>query len=408
MRMLRPWIGRDHLDLTEQLLRDVEPWLRAFTHIDLVAARASAAASSGPLAGMPVAVKEIIDVAGMPITYGSRVHAGRTPKVDALAVSRLRRAGAVLVGTTTTTPFACGTTTVTANPHARSHTPGGSSAGSGAAVGAGIVPVALASQSQASTIRPASYCGAWGFKPSHERLPRGGMHLLAPTLDDLGVMAASVADLDAVLEVLADTWTPRHVTDVRVGVVRLDDGDLPSPSTRAALDALIDRLAGESVEIVRADPDLSRYDALIQGSGRTCFDIFAGESAQGLAQAVRRGEPDPRLTEMIGHARQIGADGLAAARARRSQLRASHAALQGHVDVLLTLSTTNPAPVGHASTGCRRMPATASLLGVPAVSAPWLTVDGMPQGVQLIGFEGHDEHLMAVVRHLAAREKESR
>lgn len=405
--MLRPWTGPDHLDLTEQLVAEMEPQLRAFTHVDLPAARAAAAQASGPLAGLPIAVKEIIDVAGLPITYGSAAFAGRTPSADADAVARLRAAGAVVVGTTTTTPFACGTTTVTANPHRPAHTPGGSSAGSGAAVGAGIVPIALASQSQASTIRPASYCGAWGFKPSHLRLPRGGMHLLSDTLDDLGIIAAGLDDLERVLDVLAGDWSATTVDDVRIGVVRLDDGDLPSPQVRASLAAFVARISGGGVTIVD-DLSLTALDAAVAGSGQFCFDLFAGESASTLAEYVAMGEPDPRLVEMVEHAAAIGARGLQAALVRRDVLREQHAALAEHVDVLLTLSTTGPAPRGHAGTGCRRMPATASLLGVPALSAPWLQIDGLPLGVQLLGFQGRDEHLVAAARLLAARTEEIR
>lgn len=384
----------------------------AFTYLD----SDPPAPAAGPLHGLPVAVKEIIDVAGMPVTFGSPLFADRIATEDAEAVARLKAAGAVVVGMTTTTPFACGTTTTTSNPHRASATPGGSSAGSGAAVGGGLVPVALASQSQASTIRPASYCGAWGYKPTHLRLPREGMHLLADTLDDLGIIADSVDHLAGVAGVLLDQPHPAEPhpaephTKLRVGRLRLDDGGLPRAETLAALDELVATLAGSGIgdiEIISTTPELVAFDELVQGSGRTCFDIFAGESAPLLATYVAQGEPDPRLREMVERANVIGADGLAAALEQRDELRAAYAELAAHVDVILTLSTTNPAPEGHESTGCRRMPATASLLGVPAVSAPWLEVDGMPQGVQLIGFEGRDEDLFDAARRLDQKQKET-
>lgn len=418
MSALRPWVGvatgpatrAAYVEGTRRLLATVEPTLRAFTSVAPLEPAAAAAQTaqaglgSGPLAGMPVAVKEIIDVAGMEVAFGSAVHAGRVPTRDAEAVARLRAAGAEVVGVTTSTPYACGTTTVTANPHRHQATPGGSSAGSGAAVGAGLVPVALATQSQASTIRPASYCGAWGYKPSHGRLPRGGVRLLSDTLDNLGVIAASLADLEATLAVLADDWTPAPVPGrLRVGVVRLDDGGLPRPESCRALAALVTRLEARSdVRVVRGTPALAAYDALVAGSGSDCFAIFAGEAAPGLAREVAAGETDPRLPEMVEHAARVGTDGLTDALARRRALREAHARLlTTEVDVLLTLATTNPAPDGHDTTGCRRMPATASLLGVPALSAPWLVVDGMPLGVQLLGAEGADERLLAAARHLA-------
>lgn len=412
---LRPWTGdaATYAAGSAALLAAHEPRVRAFTHLlDPEEWATQAAAATGPLAGMPVAVKEIIDVAGLPVTFGSPVFADRVPVTDAEAVRRLRAAGAVVVGTTTTTPFACGTTTVTDNPVAPGHTPGGSSAGSGAAVGAGFVPVALASQSQASTLRPAAYCGAYGFKPSHQRLPRGGMHLLADTLDDLGLVAASLADLATVFGVLAEpaSPTPGPLHDgppsdglLRVGVLRLDDGGVPSPATRSAFDALVQRIAGDDVVVESGTASLGAVDAALAGSGQTCFTIFAGESAPTLAGHVAAGEPDVRLVEMVEHARAGGPAALRAALARREEWRAAWATLAAHHDVLLTLATTNPAPPGHASTGCRRMPATSSLLGVPALSAPWLRVAGLPQGVQLLGFEGRDEALLEAASRIETR-----
>lgn len=387
----RPWTGdaSAYLAETDRLLATVEPSLRAFTALS-----PTRGYGDGPLAGMPIAVKEIIDVAGLPVTCGSATLAERVPEADAAAVAALRAAGAQVVGLTTSTPFACGTTTVTDHPLRPGHTPGGSSAGSAAAVGAGIVPVALASQSQASTIRPASYCGAWGYKPSHLALPRAGMHLLSDTLDDLGVIAASLADLVAVVEVLGVEALAVEAAPaagaLRIGRLTLDDGGLPRPDTLAALDGLVARL-----DVAAGTPALHAVDALLAGSGQTCFDLFAGESAADLAGHVAAGEPDPRLQEMVDHAAALGTDGLRRAAAHRAELRAAWAALASEYDVLVTLATTNPAPAGHASTGCRRMPATASLLGVPALSAPWLEVDGLPQGVQLLGFEGCDGDLLA-------------
>lgn len=386
-------------NLTE---RDAE--LRAFTYI-AEPSSLKVAAPAGPLAGLAVAVKEIIDVAGMPVTYGSPLFADRIPDTDAEAVRRLKAAGAVIAGMTTTTPFACGTTTVTRNPHRLTHTPGGSSAGSGAAVGGGLVPVALASQSQASTLRPASYCGTWGYKPSHLRLPRAGMHLLSGTLDDLGLVAADLDVLEKVLAVLADDWRPVATPrTLRVGLVRLDDGGLPRPETLRALDELVHRLDGDGITVVRTDA-LRELDELLAGSGLSCFEVFAGESADVLEEYVAAGEPDPRLREMVSHADPAR---LVRALRHRAALITAYRGVTADVDVLLTLSTTNPAPAGLESTGCRRMPATSSLLGVPALSAPWLTVDGLPQGVQLVGRTGGDEHLLAAARALAAREEETR
>lgn len=393
-----------YLATTAHLLDTIEPRLQALSHVDRDLLECPPASVDGPLAGMPIAIKEIIDVAGMPTTFGSEWFAARVPDSDAEAVARLRAAGALIIGMTTTTPFACGTTTRTDNPVAPGHTPGGSSAGSGAAVGAGFVPAALGSQSQASTLRPASYCGAWGFKPSHGRFPVDGMFGLAETLDDLGVIAASLDDLRAVFEALvnARVAAPRDdvsISTLRVCRLRLDDGDLPSSATIEALDQVIESIE-RVVPVVDDHADALAIDNDLVGSGLICFDLFASESAPALATQIAAGESDLRLREMVDHAAAMSDEDVQEALAARDRLRTQWAALSDHFDVIITLSTTNQAPRGHDSTGCRRMPATSSLLGVPALTAPWASVDGLPQGIQLLGFEGADEELLAAAELL--------
>src|SRR5215216_636547 len=173
--------------------------IRAFVHVD-ASARAGA---EGPLCGIAVGVKDIIDTADMPTEMGSPIYAGWRPKADAPIVTALARAGATPIGKTATTPFAHLDPTPTRNPHNPAHTPGGSSSGSAAAVGAGMVPLALGSQTTGSTIRPASYCGVYGLKPTHGLVPRHGMFQLSRTLDHVGLFARSVDDLALLLELLA-------------------------------------------------------------------------------------------------------------------------------------------------------------------------------------------------------------
>src|SRR3989441_8945631 len=157
----------------------------------------------GPLHGIPVGLQDIIDTADMPTENGSPLHAGRTPSRDAAVVTQLRAAGAVIMGKTVTTEFACGASGKTRNPHDPAHTPGGSSSGSAAAVAAGMVPLALGSQTTGSTIRPASYCGVYGFKPTHGLIPRHGMFQLSRTLDHVGLFARTIEDLALLLGELA-------------------------------------------------------------------------------------------------------------------------------------------------------------------------------------------------------------
>src|SRR5437667_6441498 len=193
-------------------VREVDGQVQAWAFLDPDHARAQARAADeyrlsgqaiGPLHGVPVGIKDIIDTGDMPTENGSVLHAGRTPSRDAAVVTLLRAAGAVIMGKTVTTEFATRSPGKTRNPHNPEHTPGGSSSGSAAAVGAGMVPLALGSQTTGSTIRPASYCGVYGFKPTHGLIPRHGMFQLSRTLDHVGLFARTIDDVALLLEACA-------------------------------------------------------------------------------------------------------------------------------------------------------------------------------------------------------------
>src|SRR5438876_8525220 len=193
-------------------VREIDGQVQAWTFLDPEHALAQARAAdelrmsgqpTGPLHGVPLGLKDIIDTADMPTENGSVLHAGRTPSRDASVASLLRAAGAVIMGKTVTTEFATRTPGKTRNPHNPAYTPGGSSSGSAAAVAAGMVPLALGSQTTGSTIRPASYCGVYGFKPTHGLIPRHGMFQLSRTLDHVGLFARAIEDVALLLETLA-------------------------------------------------------------------------------------------------------------------------------------------------------------------------------------------------------------
>lgn len=404
--MLRPWpgptAGAGYAEESADRIDRYEPEVRAFTHHDTAPLRTTGDDRGGALAGMPVAVKEIIDSADHPTEWGSDRARGRRPARNADVVQRLVDAGATVVGMTTSTPFACGTTTPTRNPHALGHTPGGSSAGSGAAVGAGFVPIALATQTGASTIRPASYCGAYGFKPTHGRYPMAGVHPVAETLDDVGLIAASLRDIDRVDAVLigrAAPEPPPRLEELRIGWVVLDGGDEAGPAAWQALDRARRRLAdvGAPPLTAAAEDALAAFQSLVPGSTERMFDVFAAEAARHISPHLTPPDPetDPRLIELVEQAGSLTDEQIIAAHALRRRLREAHARLAGAVDVVATLSTVGPAPVGHARTGSRTMPATASYLGIPAVSLPVLSVDGLPMGLQLLGADGEDRGLLA-------------
>src|SRR5437773_5531268 len=250
----------------------IEAW--AFLDPDHALAQARAAdqyrlsgQAIGPLHGVPIGIKDIIDTADMPTENGSVLHAGRTPSRDAAVVTLLRAAGAVIMGKTVTTEFATRSPGKTRNPHNPEHTPGGSSSGSAAAVGAGMVPLALGSQTTGSTIRPASYCGVYGLKPTRGLIPRPGMFMLSRTCDHVGLFARTVEDPALLAEPLVafDERDPDTRPRARVPFVEVVGEEPPPPpifafvktpqwrhaadDTKAAFAELVEKL-GDRVEEV--------------------------------------------------------------------------------------------------------------------------------------------------------------
>src|SRR6266481_6781145 len=223
-----------------------EPVVGAWHHLDRAAAlaaarRCDASPPSGPLHGIPIAVKDLIDTSDMPTGYGSAIYEGHRPAADAACVALARASGAIVLGKTVTTEFACFTAGKTANPRNPAHSPGGSSSGSAAAVADGMVPLALGTQTAGSVIRPAAYCGVVGFKPSFGVIPRAGVKPLADSLDTIGVFARSIEDAAFFAGVLSERPALRHLAvpqqAPRFGLYRTPLWDQAEPATAAALDA---------------------------------------------------------------------------------------------------------------------------------------------------------------------------
>src|SRR5574341_2052257 len=221
-------------------IREREPAVQAWAFLDEQHALAQARAADetrregqpvGPLHGIPIGVKDIIDTADMPTENGTVLHQGRTPRTDAAVVARLRAAGAVIMGKTVTTECAYFHPGKTRNPHNPEHTPGGSSSGSAAAVAAGMVPLALGSQTNGSVIRPAAFCGVLGFKPTHGLIPRHGMFRLSRTLDQVGLFARAVEDLALFAEQLLgyDERDPDTRPRARIPFVEVTAEEPPLP-----------------------------------------------------------------------------------------------------------------------------------------------------------------------------------
>src|SRR6266853_1977569 len=339
----------------------VEPDVQAWTFLDPDHAMAQARAADewrrsgrplGALHGVPVGLKDIIDTADMPTENGSVLHAGRTPSRDAAVTERLRAAGAVIMGKTVTTEFATRTPGKTRNPHHPGHTPGGSSSGSAAAVAAGMVPLAVGSQTGGSIIRPGSYCGVFALKPTFGLISRHGMFRLSRSLDHVGLFARGVDDLALLLEELAgfderdpDTYPRARVLyrEAAVAISLAREWETGRDRLSASLRARIESgRAGRAFEYLQARAALPPLHAL-------------------FAEQFERG-----------------------------------------YDAILTPAAEGTAPAGLESTGEPTFCTLWTLLGLPAVSVPLLQgANGLPIGVQLVGPRHGDGRLLRTARWLA-------
>jgi Asp-tRNA(Asn)/Glu-tRNA(Gln) amidotransferase A subunit family amidase len=367
----------------------------------------------GPLHGMPIGVKDIIDTADMPTENGTVLHAGRRPRADATLVSLLRAAGAVILGKTVTTELAVYSPNKTRNPHRPEHTPGGSSSGSAAAVADGMVPLAIGTQTNGSVIRPASFCGVYGFKPSHGLIPRTGVLTQSPPLDTVGVMAADLEGLALLAEPLmafdakdraSQPHAPPRLLEVLqapppvpplLAFVRSPVWDQAAEDTRAGFAELVDVL-GERVEEVALP---ASFDDAIE-LHRT---IMEADLAKNFAREYERGRDQlsARLCEMIEAGQRVLAVDYNRALERAVALTAALDELFTRYDAILTPAAPGEAPHGLGSTGSPVFCTIWTLCGVPAVTLPLLTgASGMPIGVQLVGAKGDDARLLRTARWL--------
>ncbi len=399
--------------------------LKAWVHVDAKGALAQADALDahrkagrpcGPLHGVPVGLKDNIDARGLPCERGVASEKGRTATSDAAIVARLRAAGAVILGKTVTTELAGYPPSPTRNPHDPARTPGGSSAGSAAAVAAGMVPLAAGSQTNGSIIRPSSFCGVYGFKPSFGMIPRTGVMANAGSLDHLGLMSRALEDM-ALVEHLAGPdgqdadaldYTPplRAVAETDPPVnpaLAFIPGTQPEeaePGTADAFRELIEAIGAQCGVTV----DTVALPKAYAGTPRIIRAIMAAEGAQGLGHYLDR-DPDG-LSEpnraLIAEGREISAADYLAARAAQSALRAGLAEIFARYDAVLTPATAGEAP-GIETTGSPAFCSLWSLTGLPALSMPLLAgPSGLPMGVQLVGPMLDDARLLRTARWLAA------
>ncbi len=403
----------------------VEPGLKAFVHLARDAARSAAAQSDArwkagkPLSaidGMPIAIKDIIETADMPTGQGSPFWKDTYTRRDAASVQALREAGAIILGKTTTTEYATSEPFHdTTNPHDARRTPGGSSSGSAASVGAGVVPAALGTQVVASTLRPASFCGCVGFKPTVGALNRSGSYdhlsqsctgLLAATPGDAWVVATAISERvggdPGFPGLFGPTMPPAARKPVRLAFVETGGWSKTTPGARQALTTARGRLEGLGIAIEDrgSDPEIEALEQAIADALQLTFDIYDWEFRWPL-RSFAKGDPamlGDQLRQRQGECADITIEVYRANIARRAQIRQRLAKLLSRYDATIGLSATGAAPVGLSWTGDPAVTVAGSLLGGPAISLPLLEDDGMPLGLQLIGRMDEDADLMAVAQ----------
>ncbi len=377
-------------------------------------------AKLAPLHGLPVGIKDIFDTADMPTECGSALFAGRRPLEDSTVVALLRKAGAVILGKTVTTEMALSSPGKTATPPDPPRTPGGSSSGSAAAVAAGMVPLAIGSQTGGSTIRPASFCGIFGYKPTFGTISRRGMAIMARRLDTVGVYARAPEDLALIGDALmvrdpGDWDMPRDMPEKpgrglvkalrrktnkapRFAFVRTPAWDQGDDEMRRAFEAFIASLGARVREVA--------LEGLFADVIETHLTIFNANIAATLGEALEK-TPN-KLTAETKRRIRVGLPVTGAAYVRAlARAEAQVAALDrlfDHYDALLTPAATGEAPVGLATTGKAVFNGLWTLLGVPAVTVPLLAgKHGLPIGVQVIGRRGDDGKALKCARWLWQR-----
>ncbi len=413
---------RAYLERCLEAIDEREVDVQAFVTLNVEGARAAADASTERYAkgqaqseidGMPMGIKDLFESEDMPTQCGSPIFEGNRTGRDSALIAGLRRAGAIVLGKTVTTEFAFYNPGPTRNPFDLARTPGGSSSGSGAAVGAGFVPVAIGTQVVGSLIRPSSFNANFGFKPSFGAINREGAYFNL-SQSALGTQAGS----------LTDAWTTARVAARFAGgdpgyVGLTGDAALPVAAPPAklakfdsagwertpagvqdAFNGLVARLAEAGAPIASRQDDarLEQFEQIMMPA-LDVTNALCGYEANWPISYFHRRDPDSvsaNIATRIEEWNKITTDEYAVMLNRRREMRASHEALNGEFTALITLSATGPAPKGHETTGDPVFAVNSSILGAPAINLPLLEADGMPLGVQIIGYPGRDRELFAL------------
>ena len=382
-----------------------EPQIRAFVDFDPdQVRRATAVARPGPLHGIPVGIKDVLDTADMPSQYGSPIWSGWRPRADAACVAWARAAGGVPYGKTVTTEFATRKPGPTMNPANPAHTPGGSSSGSAAGVGAGLFPLAFGTQTAGSVIRPAAFCGAVGYKPTYGLISRIGMKIMSDSLDTVGVIARTVADCALFAGAVSgrDLGDPDTRPDQapRIGIFRSPAWPAAAPETHALLDRVIAALAASGATLT--DRQLpAAFDALVDAHPI----VMNNESARALGWELTH-HPD-QISDGLRDRLEWGLaqpeSALANAYTNFATTQHAFPAAMDDLDVLVTPAAPGEAPKGLDWTGDPAFNSIWTALHVPCVTVPAGTgPNGLPLGIQIVGRRGDDKAVLAWARWVEA------
>jgi Asp-tRNA(Asn)/Glu-tRNA(Gln) amidotransferase A subunit family amidase len=417
---------RDFLDACLAEIDAREPTIGAFVNLSIPAAREAADRSTArwragaplsPIDGMPVGIKDIIETVDMPTEMGSPLFAGWHSQKDAACVAALRQAGAVVVGKTVTTEFAASEPRGTRNPWNPEHTPGGSSSGSAAGVASGMISAGLGTQVIGSTIRPASFCGTFGFKPTVGALNREGSHdyqsqsctgILAATLEDTWQVAYEIAQRvggDAGrIGLTGPDKAPPAVKPKRLAVLETSGWAIASDAAKQCLQDALQRLGTTGIEVRTRhdDEDVAAIEDEIAEALALSHRVNSWETRWFIRGCAER-DAGKLSKSMLDRLKQSEGMTLADYRAglkQRAAVRSLYAELAESCDACVTLSAPGPAPAGLQATGNPQFAVPASLLGVPALSLPLFQVDRMPLGLQVLGYANEDASLFAIAAWL--------
>jgi Asp-tRNA(Asn)/Glu-tRNA(Gln) amidotransferase A subunit family amidase len=382
-----------------------EPVVKAWVNFNPELALAQAHALDreprrGPLYGVPIGVKDVIDTFDMPTEMGSPIYRGYRPTADAACVALLRRAGAVILGKTATCELAGMAPTATTNPHNPAHTPGGSSSGSAAAVADVMVPAALGTQTGGSVLRPSSFCGVFGYKPTYNTFNKAGLKPAAESIDTIGWIARSIEDIALLTAVLRmdEPQPPRTMGAApRIGLCRTELWDAAQPETKSAIENAVAGLS-KAGAVVR-DADLPGEFAGLAALARGTINHFERAACMAFEWDNHRVALSPQMRRYIENGLKTSRADYVAAWRRVEQCRALLPTVFDGIDVLLTPCVPGEAPKGLASTGDPSMQAMWTALYTPTMTLPTHRgPNNLPVGIQLVAQRYDDDRLFACAR----------